>query len=210
VAWLQSELYRPCDRRLSAKLVPTFTDTGCHVVSATDPYGRILGFLDRSRYFVFQVAPQLYSRGWVHPVQDPLLFFVVPGNRTRDPCICSQELWPLDHRGGLCQSISHPMYFKICLPPSPYISLRLPSAVVLSAFSYLIQLYFTHLLSLMNARCPACSILPLKFNRTPFLAISTGASNGVAPSVRLYPSNNSGFMTWVFKIFDMEEFQWNL
>jgi hypothetical protein len=24
---------------------------GCHVVSMTDPYGRILGFLDRSRYF---------------------------------------------------------------------------------------------------------------------------------------------------------------
>jgi hypothetical protein len=32
------------DHRLSAKLVPTFVDTGCHVVSMTDPYGRILGF----------------------------------------------------------------------------------------------------------------------------------------------------------------------
>jgi hypothetical protein len=31
------------------------------VVSVTDPYGRILGFLDRGRYFFFQVAPQLYS-----------------------------------------------------------------------------------------------------------------------------------------------------
>jgi hypothetical protein len=28
-----------------------FADIGCHVVSVTDPYGRILGFLDRSRYF---------------------------------------------------------------------------------------------------------------------------------------------------------------
>jgi hypothetical protein len=46
-----SELYRPSDRRLLAKLVPTFADRGCRVVSATDPYGRILGFLDRSRYF---------------------------------------------------------------------------------------------------------------------------------------------------------------
>jgi hypothetical protein len=27
------------DRRMSAKLVPTFADRGCHVVSATDPYG---------------------------------------------------------------------------------------------------------------------------------------------------------------------------
>jgi hypothetical protein len=28
-----------------------FADRGCHVVSVTNPYGRILGFLDRSRYF---------------------------------------------------------------------------------------------------------------------------------------------------------------
>jgi hypothetical protein len=70
---LASELYRPSDRRLSAKLVPTFEDRGCRVVSATDPHCRIVGFLDRSRYFFFQVAPQLYSRGWVDPVPDPLL-----------------------------------------------------------------------------------------------------------------------------------------
>jgi hypothetical protein len=31
------------------------------MVSATDAYGRILGFPDRSRYFFFQVAPQLCS-----------------------------------------------------------------------------------------------------------------------------------------------------
>jgi hypothetical protein len=28
-----------------------FADRVCHVVRVTDPYGRILGFLDRSRYF---------------------------------------------------------------------------------------------------------------------------------------------------------------
>jgi hypothetical protein len=59
----QSELYRPSDRRMSATLMPTFAERGCHVVSATDPHGRILGFLDRSRYYFFQAAPQLYSRG---------------------------------------------------------------------------------------------------------------------------------------------------
>jgi hypothetical protein len=32
---------------------------GYHVVSVTDPYGRILDFLDRSLYFIFQVASQL-------------------------------------------------------------------------------------------------------------------------------------------------------
>jgi hypothetical protein len=47
------------DRSLSAKLVPTFADKGCCVVSTTDLYSRILGFLDRSRYYFFQVAPQL-------------------------------------------------------------------------------------------------------------------------------------------------------
>jgi hypothetical protein len=46
-----SELYRPSDRRLSAKSLPTFAYKGCHMVSVTNPYGRILGFLDRSRYF---------------------------------------------------------------------------------------------------------------------------------------------------------------
>jgi hypothetical protein len=61
------------DRRLSAKLVPTFADRGCCMVSATDPHGHIFGFLDRSHYYFFQVAPQLYSRGWVLPVPDPLL-----------------------------------------------------------------------------------------------------------------------------------------
>jgi hypothetical protein len=43
------------------------------MVSVMDPYSRILGFLDRSRYFFFQVAPQLYSRGSMDPVADPLL-----------------------------------------------------------------------------------------------------------------------------------------
>jgi hypothetical protein len=37
--WLEStsELYRPSDRRLSEKLVPTFVARGCRVVSVTDP-----------------------------------------------------------------------------------------------------------------------------------------------------------------------------
>jgi hypothetical protein len=38
--WSESELYRPSDRHLSAKLVPTLADRGCRVVSATNPHGR--------------------------------------------------------------------------------------------------------------------------------------------------------------------------
>jgi hypothetical protein len=45
------------------KLVSNFAARGCHVVSVTNPYGRNLGFIDRNRYFFFQVAPQLYSQG---------------------------------------------------------------------------------------------------------------------------------------------------
>jgi hypothetical protein len=51
----------------AASLGQTASEAGiqirCHVVSVTDPYGRILCILDLSRYFLFQVAPQLYSRG---------------------------------------------------------------------------------------------------------------------------------------------------
>jgi hypothetical protein len=46
------------------------------VVSVTDPYGRILGFLDRSGYYFLQIAPQLYSR-----------VVTVPGCRTEMYCV---------------------------------------------------------------------------------------------------------------------------
>jgi hypothetical protein len=39
------------------------------MVSVTDPFGRILGFLDRSRYFFFQVPPQFYSEAEWNPFQ---------------------------------------------------------------------------------------------------------------------------------------------
>jgi hypothetical protein len=37
-------------------------DKVCRVVTAADPYGRNLRFLHCSRYFLFQVVSQLYSR----------------------------------------------------------------------------------------------------------------------------------------------------
>ena len=99
---------RQSGRRRSAKLVPTFAD---RVVSRGQRNGspRLLIPVYRTwiaTYFI-QVAPQLSSRGsrgWVYPVPDPLPLRKSgsAGNRTRDLCICSQKLWPLDHRGGLC------------------------------------------------------------------------------------------------------------
>jgi hypothetical protein len=97
-----SELYRPSDCRLSAKLVPTLADRECRVVSAMNSHGHLFRFSRPEALLFFQVARQLSSRGCVDPVPDPLLLRKSDSaeNPTRDLWICSQELWPLDHRGG--------------------------------------------------------------------------------------------------------------
>jgi hypothetical protein len=85
VAWVRERTI-PIERPLLVgEVSATFADRGCHVVRVTNPYGHILAFLDQSRYFFFQLAPQLYSRGWVDPVPDPLLLRKTgsAGNRTR-------------------------------------------------------------------------------------------------------------------------------
>jgi hypothetical protein len=79
-----------------SKLVPTFADRGCHMVSVTDPYGSILGFLGRSRYVFFQIAPQLYSRGWVNPVPHSLI--LRRSGSTSESV--AKALWARDHRGS--------------------------------------------------------------------------------------------------------------
>jgi hypothetical protein len=56
----QTPLYRPRDRRLSAKLVPTLADRGWSAQRI--PMAVNFGFLDRSRYFL-EISPQLSSRG---------------------------------------------------------------------------------------------------------------------------------------------------
>jgi hypothetical protein len=63
-------------------------------------------FYTRSRYIYIKLAPQLHTRGWVDLVPNPLLLRKSDsaGNLTADLWICSQELWPLDHRGGLSGS----------------------------------------------------------------------------------------------------------
>jgi hypothetical protein len=58
-------------------------------------------FLQAWSYF-FQIALQLYSRGWMDPFPDPLLLRKSgsAGNRTQDLWMCNQELLPLGHRDG--------------------------------------------------------------------------------------------------------------
>jgi hypothetical protein len=60
--------------------MPNFADRGCRVISAADPYDRIIDTLDLSRHFFFQVAPHLYLRDWT-PFQTHYFSenMVVPG-----------------------------------------------------------------------------------------------------------------------------------
>jgi hypothetical protein len=47
VAWVRGRTV-PTERPpLVGEVTASFADIGCHVVSVTDPYGRILDFLDR-------------------------------------------------------------------------------------------------------------------------------------------------------------------
>jgi hypothetical protein len=54
---------------LVGEVVPTFADRGCCVVSAMDPPVVSLGFLDRSRYYFFQVAPRCPREAEWTPLQ---------------------------------------------------------------------------------------------------------------------------------------------
>ena len=49
------------------------------------------------------------------PVPDPLLIRKSgsAGNRTRDLCIYSQKLWPLDHRGGLTNTTTETIFTQM-------------------------------------------------------------------------------------------------
>jgi hypothetical protein len=85
-------------------LVPTFVDREMSRCQRSgSPAVVNLSFLDRSRYFSFKYLLVYPHKGWVDPVPDPLLLTKSgsAGNRTQDLWISSQELWPLDLRGGL-------------------------------------------------------------------------------------------------------------
>jgi hypothetical protein len=89
-----------CNRHFSAKFCQILRTEGV-AWSAQRISKAFLSVFYRNRYYFFPVA-QLYSRGWLVPVPDPLLLRKPDsaGNRTWDLLICSQELWPLNQRGG--------------------------------------------------------------------------------------------------------------
>jgi hypothetical protein len=84
-------------------LVPTFVDRGVsRGQRGGSPTVVNVSFLDRSRYFSFKYLLIYPHKGWVDPVPDPLLLrkSCSAGNPTWDLWVSSQEVWPLDHRGG--------------------------------------------------------------------------------------------------------------
>jgi hypothetical protein len=92
--------YRPSHCRLSAKLVPTFADIRCHVVSVTSlrPYSWFsrpdpLLFLPSSS----SVALKRLSGPRSRPTTCQEIWQRCESNP--DFWIYSRELWPLDHRG---------------------------------------------------------------------------------------------------------------
>jgi hypothetical protein len=70
----------------------------------------------------YVIAPCVCSsRGWMDPVSDLLLLRKSDstGNRTRNLWICSQDLWPVDHRGGQCSVIYYCFIYQWWWKPSP-------------------------------------------------------------------------------------------
>jgi hypothetical protein len=61
------------DRPTAACRRSDSADRGCHVVNVTDPTA-VFSVSRQEPLLFYQVAPQLYSRGWVDPVKDPLPF----------------------------------------------------------------------------------------------------------------------------------------
>jgi hypothetical protein len=103
-----SELYRPSDHRLLAKLVPTFADRGCRVVSVTD-YSRLS--IPEPLLFLSSCFSVVLTRLSGLPFQAYYFweYLVAPGI---DPGpLDVQELWPLNRRGG--QS-TNPAIRNIC------------------------------------------------------------------------------------------------
>jgi hypothetical protein len=87
---------------LVSEVSAEFADRGCRVVSATDPHARILGFLDRSRYYFFQVAPQFCT---LHCVLFFLIRIVMGGgvDSKLGPHGTSVTNWPIAHASGDCE-----------------------------------------------------------------------------------------------------------
>jgi hypothetical protein len=99
----------------------------------------------------------------VDPIPDPLLLRKSgsSGNRTRDLWLCSQELWPQDHRGGQCKQLDwFILKCLLCWWPAYRILLSLNTVeyiysmqIVIRPWYYLSTLCYFPLTWTSNERC---------------------------------------------------------
>jgi hypothetical protein len=84
-------------------------------------------------FFSFQAAPQLSHEAERTPFQSHYYSenVVAPGNWTRNLWVCSQELWPLDHRGG--RSLNNFFYWNLGQPRT-LLQLKLVGMLTINLF----------------------------------------------------------------------------
>jgi hypothetical protein len=129
---------------------------------------RLYSHFSRPKPLLFLTSSSsIVLTSWVDPVPDPLLLRKSGsiGNWTRDLWICSQELWPLDHRGGCLDTMTQR---KHLVPDRNLISGHPGHNLVLNWLSYhntvilsiiLIWKYKWYLSSFVNI--PSCTPLKL-------------------------------------------------
>jgi hypothetical protein len=102
VAWVRERTI-PTERpQLAGEVSTKSADRGSHVVSVTDSYGSILGFLDRSHYLFLPSSSLVVLTRLSGPPSRPTTSQKMWLRREWNPdlWICGQEIRPLDHRGG--------------------------------------------------------------------------------------------------------------
>jgi hypothetical protein len=97
-----------CERTIPTKRPPLVSDVSanflrievCRVVSVTDPYDRILGFLDQRRYFFLPSSISIVLTRLSGLRSRPTTSLKIWYLRESKPdlWIWTQELWPLGHR----------------------------------------------------------------------------------------------------------------
>jgi hypothetical protein len=115
---------------LVGEVIAKFADRGCHVVSVMDPYGRILRFLDKSRYFSIKYSflnrCQLLLK---HMPSGNFIFTYGFCNTVLIALTLSHEqihiLSPLPILISLLSTGRNVLHRGFSLPPSPYICVNI-------------------------------------------------------------------------------------
>jgi hypothetical protein len=93
VVWARERTIPTGRPPLVGEVSANFCCRGSHVVSVTDPYGRILGFLDRSRYFFFSFF--IHTDAWTSiPIVRFFFFFFFKCSHSIESFGHQWSVWP--------------------------------------------------------------------------------------------------------------------